>query len=60
MKKEYSKPTMRAYQMKPANIICTSSNVMTTSTSAAPYQDSNNTFVNGMSGGIWNSTNNPD
>jgi len=59
MKKVYSKPSMKAYQIKPATILAGSgeSNVKA---SSVPYEDSNNTYVGGMSGGIWGTTNNPD
>lgn len=59
MKKDYSKPSMKVHQIKPA-IILAGSGESNVKASSDPYEDSNNTYVGGMSGGIWGSTNNPD
>jgi len=55
MKKVYSKPSMDAYHIKPETILAGSdgSNV---NKNSSPYQDSYNSFVDGMGG----TTNDPD
>jgi len=48
---------MKEYQIKPATILAGSGNIQFNS---IPYYDENNTYVEGMSSGIWNRTNDPD
>lgn len=57
MKKIYNKPEIEVSQVAPVSVICASSNI---SIFSEPFEDDDNTFIPGLSGGDWGSTSNPD
>lgn len=59
MKKEYRKPTAKAFCIETTSVLCTSGTNI--SADPVPYEDENNTYVKSkINNGIWGTTNTPD